>query len=468
MGVIARLAEGAEVPLFLVVGAGGRLAADDLHLRRGVRVVDTPHAAALLVVVGRITRALLHPALVVHDQLPLPRATLWMPTDTEGDADPGGLMAAFPAVTTADVGNADELRTVFADLVSGRRPSDPPALPDMEPAHWRGVGPYGHGGAGMTGGVPFGRPLPSRAPDPDGLELDQLPLQLGPLHPALPPGLVLHVGLQGDVVRQVAVGTNPYQVWPDDPSPGPLDTALFVDALCAATPVADLELARARHHLRWASQVLRLQGLGALGRRLAILAGSLTVGDRGTVESLSRRLTKRRSLAWAMAGVGVADGELLDGLEARLVTGPVRRAAGQAEDARDHDPAYEGLGFEPVVHREADAWARFRQRLAEATQAMDLAERAGTRLRQPGPALEGPRGTLHPDTAMPTTALLELLPDLLAGMEWGDAVTTVASLDLDVEEAALPTLTPASGSRMVGIPAAPDYQNGGGGARTSP
>jgi hypothetical protein len=441
MGLIARLASGADVPVFPVVGAGGRLAAEVLPLLPGVRVEDTPRAATVLVVVGRLTRALLHPALVVHDQLPHPRSTVSIPTGSNGFSDPEDLLSALPSVTTVGANDAGGLRTVFTDLISGVRSSDPPALPDMEPARWRGVGPYGHGGTGMTGGVPFGRPLPGRAPDPDGLELDQLPLQLGPLHPALPPGLVLHIGLQGDVVRHAAMGANPYQTWPGDPAPGPLDTASFVDALRSPTPVADLELARARHHLRWVAEALRLHGLGALGLRVSALAGSLSLADHRTVQSITRRLARSRSLAWATAGVGVADDKLLDGLETRLEAGPVRRAAGEGRDARSDDPAYQGLGFEPVVHHQADAWARLRQRLAEATQAMDLAERAGDRIRHPGPALEGPRGTLRLDAALPSTALCELLPTLLAGSEWGDAVTTVASLDLDVEEAALSSLT---------------------------
>jgi hypothetical protein len=464
MGVIARLAAGAEVRVFPVVGAGGRAAAGSLRSMPGIQVVETPRAATLLVVVGRLTRALLHPALVVHDQLPHPRATLWLPTGSDRSADPEDLLSAFPAVTTIDGGDAAALRRVFSDVISGVRPSDPPALPDMEPAHWRGVGPYGHGGAGMTGGVPYGRPLAARAPDPDGLELDQLPLQLGPLHPALPPGLVLHVGLHGDVVRHAAVGANPYQSWPGDPGPGPVDTTAFVDALRSPTPVADLELARARHHLRWASEMLRLHGLGALGLRVSALAASLTLGDGGAVTSMARRLSRSRSLAWATSGVGVAATELLDGLEPRLEGGPVRRAAGEDGDARSDDPAYDGLGFEPVVHREADAWARLRQRLAEAAQAMDLARRAGARRREPGGALEGPRGTLRLDHPMPSTALCDALPALVAGSEWGDVVTTVASLDLDVEEAALPAPLSASGGGIRDIPAAFGHQNGGGSA----
>lgn len=437
MGLTARLATGAPVPVLPVAGAGGRIVAEALRCSPGVQLAGNPRAAALLVVVGRLTRALLHPALVVHDQLPRPRATVWMPIGSAGSADPEGLLSAFPTVTTVVPGDTAGLRSVFTGLIGGVRPSDPPALPDMEPARWRGVGPYGQGGTGMTGGVPFGRPLPSRAPDPDGLELDQLPLQLGPLHPALPPGLVLHVGLQGDVVRHVELGANPYRSWPGDPAPAPLDTAVFVDALHSPTPVADLEMARASHHLRWLAETLRLLGLGALGLRVATLAASLSRTDRGAVASLARRLSRSRGLAWATAGVGITARRVLDTLETPLETGPVRRAAGERGDARSADPAYEGLGFEPVVHSEGDAWARLRQRLAEATQALLLAERAGDRVRYPGPPLEGPRGALRVDGAMPSTALTGLLTGLLAGSEWADMVTTVASLDLDLEEAAL-------------------------------
>lgn len=151
MGVLSAAASRADVPVFPVVGAGGRAAADDLRLLPGVRVVDSPRAAVLLVVVGRLTRALLHPVLVVHDQLPGPRATLWWPV---AGPDDEGLLAALPGVVTAEPGAPGPLQEVFVDLLLGRRPSDPPALPDIEANHWQGVGPYGHGGEGMMGGVP--------------------------------------------------------------------------------------------------------------------------------------------------------------------------------------------------------------------------------------------------------------------------------------------------------------------------
>jgi hypothetical protein len=421
---LGRRAAEVDVPLLVVVGAGGRSVADEVALLPGVRVVDSPRAATVLLVVGRVTPALLGPLLQVHDQLPVPRATVWWPVDGDGGE---ALRAALANLVIARAGDGPGLRALFAELLRGARSSDPAALPDVDPAEWRGVGPYGQGGTGMTGGVPYGRPLAGRAPDSDGLELDQLPLHVGPLFPPFPPGLVLDIQLQGDVIREVAIGDNPYVVGGSN-SPEALDTAVFVEALGAPQPVATLELARARHHLRWAAGALRLLGLEDDGARLLRLARSLAPEDRPEVDAVVRRLGRRRSLSWATRGVGIVAAE-------HAPPGPVARAAGVAADARVEDPAYRGLEVSAVVHEDGDAHARLYQRLSEATQALDIVERAGSRIRRPGPPLEGPRGPLVAGESRPSVALLELLPRLLVGQEWGDAMTAVASLDLDVEEA---------------------------------
>jgi hypothetical protein len=431
---LAHLAGGADVPVFMVVGAGGRALADEAHLLPGVRVVDSPRAANVLLVVGRVPPSVLRPLSSVHDQLPTPRATVWWPLG----ADDTALSSTMPGVTVGPSGDGEHLRSVFAELLSGARRSDPPVLPDEEPAEWRGVGPYGQGGTGMTGGVPYGRPLAARAPDPDGLELDQLPLHVGPLFPPFPPGLVLHVELQGDVVRNVTVGENPFADGVEGEGAAPLDTALFVEAMTSARPVADLEMARARHHLRWAGRTLRLLGLESHGLHLLALSRSVTSADRPALDTIAKRVGRSRSVAWATRGVGVLDPD-------DVTEGPVARAGGLAVDARLEDPAYQDLGFSPVVHPGSDARARLCQRLAEAVQALELAGAAGSRLRRPGLPLEGPRGPLRAGEALPSAALLGVLPQLLAAQEWGDAMTAVASLDLDLEEAAVgqPARTPA-------------------------
>nr|MDP9019274.1 hypothetical protein [Actinomycetota bacterium] len=155
---LARLAGRAPVPVFPVVGAGGRRAATAVGVLDGVEVVTTARAAVVLLVVGRVTRALLAPVLALHDQLPGPRVPVHWPLDGAG-GDGDDLAGVLPGLVVATPGDGEQLRRLMGELLSGSRPSTPPALPPVEPAAWRGVGPYGQGGTGMTGGVPYGRPM---------------------------------------------------------------------------------------------------------------------------------------------------------------------------------------------------------------------------------------------------------------------------------------------------------------------
>ena len=150
--VLARLAGRAPVPVFPVVGAGGRRAATALRTLEGIEVVTTPRAAVVLLVVGRVTRALLGPVLALHDQLPGPRAAVQWRVDRGDGGDGGGdrdtgaaddLAGVLPGLLVATPGDGHQLRRLMSELASGSRPSSPPALPPVEPAAWRGVGPYG-------------------------------------------------------------------------------------------------------------------------------------------------------------------------------------------------------------------------------------------------------------------------------------------------------------------------------------
>jgi len=422
--VLARLAAGAPVPIFPVAGDGGRQAARHLHLAKTLEVVDSPRHAGVLVVVGRLPRALYGPALAVHDQLAPPRlSVVW-----DDDSCP-----VFPHATRVHSGAelADAIAEVHRDVLAGRRQGEPHALPDMDLVAWRGVGPYGHGGKGMTGGTPHGRPLAERSPDRDGLYLDQLSFGVGPFFPAFPPGLVLHLKLQGDVIQEVELGDNPYLRRPVDPGPAHQGDP-FHRALSEPVPLAEVELARARHHLAWLADALRVQGLAALGRRALHLADGLTVQDGPRLERLVSLVGRSQVLRWSVAGPGRLERELV----ASRGLGPVARAAGAAEDARQLDPAYAQLGFEPVVHEAGDSSARWRQRLAETAQSLELARRAGDKPTTVMDLVESPRGPISIGSATASSHLLDLLPELLAGLEWGDAVATVMSLDLDMEEAA--------------------------------
>lgn len=428
MGVISRLAASADIPVFPIVGVGGRATARTLSSMVGIRVVDHPRAASLLVIVGQPTAAMLAPLLAVHDQLPTPRATVWWPAGL-GGVD---LQPVLPRIQVLPVGDGAALRRVFVELATRVRQSDPPALEDAGSSSWLGVGPYGQGGTGMTGGIPFGRPLAGRGPDPDGLELDQLPLRVGPFFAPFPPGLTLHLDIQGDVIRKAAVGENPYAQAAADRAIGSVDGVVFRSALAEPVTIAALELARARHHLWWVSDVLRLHGLQSKSQRVARLADRLVAQDAKSVAALSLRLCRSWTLRSIMRGIGILASD-----RPGVQSGVVARASGVAEDARKEDPAYVALGFEPIVQSDGDSWARFRQRLQEAVQALVLADRAGDQIRPTGPSVEGLRGPLSVGGVESSASSLALLPDLLQGHEWSDALTVISSLDLDLEEAAL-------------------------------
>ncbi|MBE3033036.1 MAG: hypothetical protein IMZ74_07550 [Actinobacteria bacterium] len=377
----------------------------------------------MLLVLGRLDDEMLRAAAGVHDSVPPPRGVVsWLPG--------GERPASWPFTDDIRVDDPAQLpaacRRLRDELLGRRRASSPDILPDIDPAPWRGVGPFGQGGAGMTGGVPYGRPLAGRVDDRDGLKLDQILVRVGPFLPPFPPGLMLDVKIQGDVVQEVSIpaaGTG-FAAGTTDP---------FVAALTRSVPVADLEVARARHHLSWLAEALRVSGLEAYGRRVLQLAQTVRPDAAQPIDDLSRWLRRNLSLRWGTTGVGMVS----TSQAAALTGGPVARAAGDDRDVRSLDPAYQRLGFMPVVLEGGDALARWRLRLREAQQALALALRAGESLTTPIGLVEGPCGPIGGDRST-SAALVALLPELLVGMEWGDAVTTVVSLDIDMAEAALP------------------------------
>lgn len=424
--VIARVALGAPVPVFAVSGAGAREEVAGLRLSPRIELVDTPAAASILLVAGFVPSKLSAALAAVHDAMPEPRCTVHWPLG----ADQGQLPTAPHAVLVGPDQQAVEVLThALRALLTGTRPSEPAIQPDLDPNPWRGLGPYGQGGSGMTGGTPYGRPLAELAPDRDGLRLDLLPLRIGPFFPRFAAGLTLEVTMAGDIVVEAGAADSPFV------AETPTFTARpglqpFLRALSEPVPLAELELARAREHLHWASAALISQGLPALAARVLRLAMRLTPGDASAVDSLAGRLRHLRVPQWSSSGVGPIGRELLVGLGA----GPVARAAGLADDARADDPSYVTIGFEPIVTHGSDAGTRWQLRLAEAAQSLNLAVRAGERRIRPVGRIESPRGRLEVGSA-PFDRLRPLLPAILSELEWGDAVTTLVSLDLDPEEA---------------------------------
>ncbi len=422
---LGRLAADAPVPVFAVAGPGARDAIQDLRLRPELRLLDAPGPASILLIAGTLPEGLRLPLARVHDTMAHPRATLlWSGDGRWEPALPGFADSIF--VETDPVAAAV---AVYRDLVTGRRPTEPPILPDVDPAPWRGVGPYGQGGSGMTGGVPYGRPMAELGPDPDGLRLDVHPLAVGPLFPRFPTGLVLDVRLAGDLVLEATL---------PDPITGSVDIPVragiepFLRALTEPVSIAELELSRAREHLRWLADALAAHGLAALGLRALRLATSVRPGDGWIVRRFARLVGWTQIHRWSTRGIGRLARDDLAGLG----VGPVARAAGLAEDVRLDDPVYRAIGFEPILGKRGDAAARLELRLAEAAQSLDLAARSGDRRTDLVGRVESPRGRLEPGSAA-SDRLLALVPQALHETEWGDAVTTLVSLDIDLDEVAL-------------------------------
>ncbi len=350
----------------------------------------------------------------VHDQMAGPRVTIgWQHPEP----------AVVPVHHNVDGGPdvlAEAIQRAFREVLEGEIPPETPLLPDVDPVEWRGVGPYGHGGTGMTGGTPYGRPLALRAPARDRLELDQLPVTVGPWFSAFPPGLAIRVSLQGDVAQTIEVDRTALV------APGPPD--VFARALREPISIRDLETARARRHLQWAAEAFALSGVERLARRADRLAASVGPGDSRAVHRLLR--SARRSLVRSMTyrHVGVLPDDLdLAGL------GPVERASGTPKDRRSEEPAYRDIGFAPIAGTGGDAWERLSQRIAEAAQALDLAAAAGDRTAFGDGVVEAPDGLHHLDGPRPADRLVEMLETVLEGMEWGDLVSVLHSFDIDVE-----------------------------------
>lgn len=425
-----RLAARAPAPTYPVIGAGMRAAVQRLRLDSRVTLVDSPRHATVLLVAGALPESQVAAAVQTHDALPRPRGTVWW--GPPGGAAPQGLFDCAEVVG-ADDDVAGVLARVHGELVTGGRPGEVPLLADEDPVAWRGEGPYGHGGTGMTGGTPYGRPLAERADDRrDALKLDVVPITVGPNLAFLPPGLALRVVFNGDLVHDLEVAGNPFADLPADRSGG--DTSAAAPGADAPL-VADVERRRARHLLRWLAWALHTHGLAQLGvRALRIAEDADPRPDH--VDRLAAAVRRSGLLRWRTRGIGAVAASRVAGGG----FGPVARASGVAQDARSDDPAYLALGFEPVTHERGDAAARWRQRLAEARQGLELAGRAGD-VRVAGRP-EPPHGTPQAQQQ-----LLDLLAGLVVGQEWSDAIAVLVSLDLDLELAAAPLRTTAGGAR---------------------
>jgi hypothetical protein len=255
----------------------------------------------------------------------------------------------------------------------------------------------------MDMGMPGGLPMAERGEDRDGLKLDRLHVQLGPVLPDWPAGLVVRLTLQGDVVQHAEAGAvglagGAGSFWTE-----PWRRAVGGEPVI--TGVAARR--RAAAHLDSLGRFLGLAGWDdaattACALRDDALGGRPASSLGQAVRRLAVRVARSRVLAWSTRGAGTLRP---DEAAAAGVTGPAWRAGG------DVTARYRG-------------WCR---ELAGLMAAFD----DGSRL---DPAvLEPPRGRLDGAQA-PSASLLAVLPRLLEGAEFAAARLIVASLDPDLDE----------------------------------
>jgi len=291
--------------------------------------------------------------------------------------------------------------------------------------------------------------------------MEPLEFALAPLGNPLPAGLAVQVTLDGDVVAEANVGAGLAAAASSGIAPtvpDPLAAAAWAAALARARPAgppmrASVELERALSHLAWLRSFARVLGWRALVEPCttaiaAVLAAreqlarersaalAALARAREAIAAPSQLCLRSRWLRLRAAGRGIVTD---DDARAEGLTGPVARASGIEEDARLGDPAYERLGFAPVVRRDGDALARALVRVEEAVQSLELAAALRDEETEPLPAVvEGPRGPLQarrdddgwkpaaPGGAEARAAAARAM----TGLEWAAALLVLSSFDL--------------------------------------
>ncbi len=315
----------------------------------------------------------------------------------------------------------------------------------------------------------------------DGLPMEWINVPFGPFFPGLPGGLLLSLTLDGDTVagseaRSLTENADLHRYSSTDgqgfvgqlAGMDPLAPVAYRILACRALEnAADVKLpvetARARigalereritSHLSWLAQFGQQTGFDHLMQRAASLqleflhAGLKQVVElKPAIQSLIKHLQRTPLLKSRTSGIGKL-------AATTALSGPVARASGICNDARNEDEISIMLGFTAACHNAGDAFARLHVRLDEIISSIALIEAAGAiELPVPPPidevsatgeaVVETPRGQaclqLTVETGMIVTAQLEtpstrhlnLINSLTEQQELGDALVAVGSLDL--------------------------------------
>ena len=331
------------------------------------------------------------------------------------------------------------------------------------------------GGVGFMSMVSMTKDLPRSA---DGLPMEATDAAFGPFFPGLPGGLHLRLHLDGDTVTKAVMKAGP--VARNFAGRLPVPVSEFAGWLAGLDPLAPVTYrllahrALARATAPPVPERVLLQQLGQLEQeRIAshlnwLIGFSVTIGHswlhlaaerlyqqlrRGAarpadVAGFGRKVRRLPLLRGSLVGIGPIPGALL-----HHARGPVARAAGQPHDARLADPLYQGLGFQPIILEENNAWGRLLVRLEEMAQSQALLDQLGplpvppaaddTGVTGQGSAtIETPRGTATLEIEVqagqvagftlhtPSTLHVALANEFVREQELGDALKTIASLDI--------------------------------------
>lgn len=374
-------------------GTGARLAVEQVLRQRGWVEALGPADADVLAVVGPAGPPWMSFADQLWDQVPHPRARVHV-----GDATEAGTALERAAGLLADGGEASPVD----ERHSARRGRDGAGHVEHGRPDDQSQGPEHHGDGGMD--IPGGVPMADRGPDRDGLMLDQLHVPFGPLLPDWPAGLVLHTTLQGDVLQgaRVEVIRNHGDVpdfWNEPWRRAAAEEAVTEGEAARRCAAAHLDsLARLLAVAGWAGAALR-----ARRARDDLLGGARADDIAPRTRRLAGRLRRSRTLRWLTDGLGILPA---GAAEAAGVTGPALAACRAGGDVR----------------------ARWQAWLDEVEQSVPAIDDTA-----PLAAIgAGPRGRL--DAARGSAALLEVLPQLVAGAELAGARLIVASVDPDIAE----------------------------------
>lgn len=391
MNQLRRLAAGGPVPVFAAIGRDAIERVEDLCLHPDIDRVESPRHASVLLVAGAI-RAEDHEALRrVHDMLRPPRATLWWSSES-----PQGIVVPAQMLPLSEDPRS-ALRTLHRQLLRKEREPELDLLPDESPAPWRGVGEHGQGGKGMMGGKPYGRPMAMTADDlRDGLALDEFEFEAGPFAPMLLPGLVLGLTLQGDVIQSAQCIRPPLPA--SAASEGHEATPSHASGAAASNARAC-----ASSCLRHVARLLVILDLEVLAERCRRAARDIVAGESIRIDSL------RQALLWAGAFAAIPPG-----------LGRVDTALARELDSGE--PSYRRSGSPAGP---CDVRARLHRWLDDAEAGLRIATLGG----QPDEA-----GPVH-DAAIGSAADAAKhavdfrFADLLAGLEWNEAMLVVNSFD---------------------------------------